>query len=233
MFLHIHRAWWYNWQSSWRGAVCISLCVSPFHISSSHPGQILLQHLSAFLPASSLLHFGSLFCRAFVHRLGTAGKRYRAVQRIQSGWSTPACMGSMLQCSIWLFFTRKNIYFGRGKKKTENKLTLTNPKTKYRLRNPLVPSWVISYLKEWIHNTIVLILTFEYLQWDLSQVELRREKKEQLGGQRFCLKMYNKLYLSTEEQEKQFIGFSRALEYQDILMKNGCISGKVLSKKLS
>lgn len=43
------------------------------------------------------------------------------------------------QCSIWHFFIRKNIYFGRGKRKTENKLTLTNPKTKYGLRNPLVP----------------------------------------------------------------------------------------------
>lgn len=107
MFLHIHRAWWYNWQSSWRGAVCISLCVSPFRTSSSHPCQILLQHHSAFLPASPLLHFGSLFCRAFALRLGTAGRRYRAVQRIKMAdvvTPTDLLQPAWAQCSLWHFF---------------------------------------------------------------------------------------------------------------------------------
>lgn len=67
-----------------------------------------------------------------------------------AGGVTPADLlqPAQAQCSTWHFFTRKNIYFGRGRRETENKLTLTNPQRKYGLRTPLVPSGMISYLKE-------------------------------------------------------------------------------------
>lgn len=184
MFLHIHRAWWYNWQSSWRGAVCISLCVSPFHTSSSYPFS------STILPFYQHLRYFTL---------GPSSAEHLPLGWVQQGEDTELCRGlkslMLLPQQIYSSLHGLNVPFGifslgktfplgeeRGKQKISS---LTNPKTKYGLRNPLVPFWMISYLKEWIHNTIVLILIFEYLLWDLSQVEIRGKKKNSLEGKGF------------------------------------------------
>lgn len=113
-------------------------------ISVSLPHQLLP---SLPNPSSTFLFLGPP-CKAFVPRLGTAWRRCRAVQGIQNVTPTNLLQPTGAQYSIWRFFTRKNIYFGRQKSKTENKPMLTNPKIRNGFRNPLVPFWMISYLKE-------------------------------------------------------------------------------------
>lgn len=61
---------------------------------------------------------------------GFRRRRCRGVRRVETaGGVTPADLlqPTRAQCSAGHFFTRENIYFGRGRRETENKLTLTNP----------------------------------------------------------------------------------------------------------